>query len=479
MISSPGSSPNGLNSSPNGPDPRSRPPGCYRSALHRRRLVALALVAVLAGACGSSGPTPAGSGSIGPTPAGSTSPGGSSTFGPSPSAGAGASAAPTPDNDAIFAGIETAVQQIRQLTKTANVARRILTEAQLADLISASFDKSNPPALVAANEQLLKALGLLPLSASLKDLDVQLLSSQVAGLYDPDTKTMDVVSKTGTLGPIEQITYAHEFDHALQDQHFGLAKLGLDDPGNSDQALARLSLPEGDATLLMTQWATRNMTPAQLLQLAQEANDPSQTALLATMPDDLKETLLFPYEQGLGWVSGLQSSGGWAAVDAAYADPPDSTAQILNPAKWAGRGKPISVTIPADLPVKLQASLPAKLGAGWTMPLTDTFGELQFQIWLEQVGKVPAATAEAAAGGWAGDRVALVQDGSTFGVVLISRWDTPAAAAQFAAVAGPTLKLLPSATAMIDPGSTNQVVLFVASDQATLNALAGALGLAG
>ena len=32
---------------------------------------------------------------------------------------------------------------------------------------------------------------------------------------------------------------------------------------------------------------------------------------------------------------------------------------------------------------------------------------------------------------------------------------------------------------MIDPGSTNQVVLFVASDQATINALAGALGLAG
>jgi hypothetical protein len=314
-------------------------------------------------------------------------------------------------------------------------------------------------------------LGLLPADASLKDLDVQLLSSQVAGLYDPDTKTMDVVSKSGQLGPVEQITYAHEFDHALQDQNFGLDKLGLDDTSDSDRTLARLSLPEGDATLLMTLWAEGHLTPAQLIQLAGEANDPSQTAILAAMPDDLKETLLFPYEQGLSWVTGMQTSGGWAAVDAAYANPPDSTEQIIHPDKWTSHEPPIAVTIPA--------TLPAKLGAGWTMPLTDTFGELQFRIWLEQVGKVAQTQAEAAAAGWGGDRLALVENGSSFGIVMITKWDTPADATEFAASAGPSLKLLSSSTAMIDPGSTNQVVLFVASDEATINALAGALGLAG
>lgn len=429
-----------------------------------RRLAALAVVAFLVGACGSSSSTaPAATASSTPTGA-ATTPGSIGTASP-------ASPAASIDNNAVFASIEAQVQQIRQLSQKSPVARRILDETQLSTLITASFDKSNPPAQVAANEQLLKALGLLPADASLKDLDVQLLSSQVAGLYDPATKTMDVVSKTGQLGPIEQITYAHEFDHALQDQNFGLDKLGLDDTSNSDQALARLSLPEGDATLLMTQWAEAHMTTGQLLQLASEANDPSQTAILAEMPDDLKETLLFPYQQGLSWVSGMQTSGGWSAVDAAYADPPDSTEQILHPDKWASHEKPIVVTIPA--------SLPAKLGAGWSMPLTDTFGELQFRVWLEQVGKLPVGTAEAAGSGWGGDRLALVENGSKFGVAMITKWDTPADATQFAAAAGPTLKLLPSATAMIDPGSTNQVVLFVASDQATINALAGALGLAG
>lgn len=385
--------------------------------------------------------------------------------------GLSASPAPTPDQEAVFASIESSVQQLRELTKRSPVSRSILNEDQLKSVILASFDKSNPPALVAANEKLEKALGLLPSDASLKDLDVQLLSSQVAGLYDPDTKTMDVISKTGQLGPIEQITYAHEFDHALQDQNFGLKKLGLDDTSNSDRALARLSLPEGDATLLMTLWAETSLTPAQLLQLAQEANDPTQTAILKAMPEDLKQTLLFPYEQGLAWVSGLHSGGGWAAVNAAYARPPDSTEQILHPDKWASHEAPIPVTIPVVLP--------SRLGTGWTMPLTDTLGELQLRIWLEQVGKLPVAQAEAAAAGWGGDRVALVQKGSTFGIAIITKWDTAADATEFAAAAGPTLKLLPSSTALIDPGTTSQVVLFIASDSATITALVAALGLAG
>ena len=401
------------------------------------------------------------------------SPAGSSPASPGASVGVGLSAspAPTPDQEAVFASIESSVQQLRELTKRSPVSRSILNEDQLKSVILTSFDKSNPPALVAANEKLEKALGLLPSDASLKDLDVQLLSSQVAGLYDPDTKTMDVISKTGQLGPIEQITYAHEFDHALQDQNFGLKKLGLDDTSNSDRALARLSLPEGDATLLMTLWAETSLTPAQLLQLAQEANDPTQTAILKAMPEDLKQTLLFPYEQGLAWVSGLHSGGGWAAVNAAYARPPDSTEQILHPDKWASHEAPIPVTIPVVLP--------SRLGTGWTMPLTDTLGELQLRIWLEQVGKLPVAQAEAAAAGWGGDRVALVQKGSTFGIAIITKWDTAADATEFAAAAGPTLKLLPSSTALIDPGTTSQVVLFIASDSATITALAAALGLAG
>ena len=423
----------------------------------RGHVASLALVAILIAACGTSVPSP--STALNPTaPTASSTP-----------TGATATPGPTPNNDAIFGSIESAVQQLRGLTKRSNVARALLSEDQLKAVVTAEFTKSNPPALIAANEQLEKALGLLPANASLGDLQLQLLSSQVAGLYNPDTKTMDVVSKTGALGPVEQITYAHEFDHALQDQSFGLSKLGLDDTSNSDRSLARLSLPEGDATLLMTLWAETNMTPGDLLLLAQQANDPAQTAILNAMPEDLKQTLLFPYESGLSWVSQLHSSGGWAAVNAAYARPPDSTEQILHADKWASHEAPIAVTIPANLP--------ARLGAGWTMPLTDTLGELQLQIWLAQVGKV--SDAGQAAAGWGGDRVALVQKGSTFGVAIITRWDGGADMTEFIAAATPTLKNLPSKTAMSLNATNHQVVLLIASDDATIAALKSALGIAG
>ena len=47
-----------------------------------------------------------------------------------------------------------------------------------------------------------------------------MLSGGVAGFYRDDQKTLYVVSRSGEVGPNEKVTFAHEFDHALQDQHF-------------------------------------------------------------------------------------------------------------------------------------------------------------------------------------------------------------------------------------------------------------------
>jgi len=84
-----------------------------------------------------------------------------------------------------------------------------------------------------------------------------------------------------------------------------------------------------------------------------------------------------------------------------------------------------------------------------------------------------------AAAGWGGDRVALVQKGSAFGVAIITRWDGGADMTEFIAAATPTLKNLPSKTAMSLSATNHQVVLLIASDDATIKALESALGIAG
>src|SRR4029077_12051630 len=102
----------------------------------------------------------------------------------------------------------------------------VLDPAGLAARLNTTFDKDNPASLIAATNQLDQALGLLPPGTSLRDELLSMHSTQVAGFYEPDTKQMYVVSRSGGLGPLEKVTFAHEFDHALQDQHFDLTKLG-------------------------------------------------------------------------------------------------------------------------------------------------------------------------------------------------------------------------------------------------------------
>ena len=125
----------------------------------------------------------------------------------------------------------------------------------------------------------------------------------------------------------------------------------------------------------------------------------------------LRESLLFPYIQGLGFVQGLQGAGGWQAVDDAFGKPPASSEQILHPEKYASHEAPITVALPKDLA--------ARLGAGWKVPLEDTFGEFQLGIWLRGNTAIGTAGANDAAAGWGGDRVAVV-DGpnGAWGVVL-------------------------------------------------------------
>ena len=96
---------------------------------------------------------------------------------------------------------------------------------------------------------------------------------------------------------------------------------------------------------------------------------------------------------------------------------PVSTEQILHPREVRRqRGSRIPVTLPVDLA--------GQLGSGWTVPLEDTFGELEIQYWLRESGVQPAA-ATAAAAGWGGDRLAVAKGPSgAWGVVIDTAWDT-------------------------------------------------------
>ncbi len=426
-------------------------------------LVLLSLVVLLATACGGTNTSPSASS------APSTAPPASAT--PSVSAAPSVEPSAAVDENAVLDAIEGQVEALRGLEPTAKVGREIIDADQLREILTADYDKDSPPAYVAANERLYKALGLLPQDADLKALSLDLLSAGVAGFYRNDQKKMYVVSRSGSLGAEDKITYAHEFTHALQDQHFTVFTDQEKVLDRSDWMLARQAIYEGDATVLMSYWAIGNLTQDELLKITGAAVDPEQQAVLDRMPAILRETLLYPYTTGAFYVQAAQVSGGWPAVNDFYGRMPESTEQILHPEKYAAGEAPVAVTLPKGL---------AKdLGAGWSVPLEDTFGEFQMGIWLRE-GGVETTAANDAAAGWGGDRLAVIDgpDGA-WAVAMHTAWDTTADAAAFETAATTALEKAggPGQVLPGEGGKARWVV--VGNDAKTLQTVAGALGLAG
>ncbi len=421
------------------------------------RLAALLTVAaIVLAACGPT--TPIASPQASGTP--STAP---STVAPASAAPASDVPSASPDDaSAVFDAIEAQVLEIRGLAAV-QVERATIDEDELVSLTTADFDKDYPESYVLANERLYKALGLMDEGDSLRDLYLELIGSQVAGFYRPDTKKLYVVSRSGTIGAGDKVTFAHEYGHALQDASFPIFADQDALKDQTDEALGRAGLYEGDATTLMIQWAQGgHLTPAEIGDYVKSANDPEAAAILARMPAILIESLLFPYTKGLEWVLPIQAADGWAAVDALYESPPLSTEQVLHPDKYAARETPIKVEI--------ASGAAGRMGDGWSVALEDSWGEFQTGIWLRESG-VPVAEATAAAAGWGGDRLAVLNGPEgAWAVVIDTRWDDPAEGEEFLAAAEAAIAGLDD-PASVSSGGDGDVTVMIASDDAALLSL--------
>jgi hypothetical protein len=343
---------------------------------------------------------------------------------PSPTAESTPEPSP-PDGEearALLAEIEEQVIAIRGLPAV-DLEPELLTRDELREELLAEIEEEYPPEEVAADNATLRALGLLEPDQDIAELQLQLLGDQVLGFYDDVDKRMVIVTDEG-LNALAKFTYAHEYTHALQDAAFELASLGIDEEGHDDQALARVALVEGDATATMLAWAFRHLEPAELAELTNQA--PPDTSGIPSWL--VEQTVVFPYVDGLAWTSAMTGSDptqpDFASVDAAFADPPDSTEQIVHVEKWTSHEEPIPVEV---------ADLAGALGDGWTEVDDTPVGEALVRMILEYHG-ISRDEAQAATAGWGGDRVVVATGpGDAFAVAWRLAWDTPADAGEFVA----------------------------------------------
>lgn len=184
---------------------------------------------------------------------------------------------------------------------------------------------------------LLERLGAIPVGTDLRELLSTALGEQVAGFYDPESGELVIGTETagGRLGPLDELTLAHELQHALADQALGLPGDHEVLAGDEDEAFAVQSLIEGDATLTMARYAEQALSVIdQARLLAEQGRLAAELGNLTALPHYVQRSLLFPYEEGMAFVAHLEARGGWELVDAAYTRTPSTSLEILEPERY-------------------------------------------------------------------------------------------------------------------------------------------------
>jgi hypothetical protein len=263
-----------------------------------------------------------------------------------------------------------------------------------------------------ADEKAAEAFGLLPKNFNLDSFMVELLTEQIAGLYDPKAHEFYIANWI----PLEdqRMVMAHELTHALQDQHFQIESWLKAARPNDDAELAREAFLEGSAMAAMVDYLLQG-TGKSLNNMPEFdpsilTGDLSSSPSLQKAPPFIKDTLVFPYFAGMTFTAAALKPAGWSAVGKVFSNPPASTQQIMHPNLYKSGHAADPVTLPA---------IDGNLGKQWKKLDENLMGEFG---WLEVLKQfLGDQRAKPLAAGWDGDRYQLFENQLSKRLLLVSR----------------------------------------------------------
>lgn len=292
----------------------------------------------------------------------------------------------------------------------------------------------------------LKKFGLIPRDFQLGPFLVAMLKEQVAGYYDPKKKTVNILNWVDA--EQQKPVLAHELTHALQDQSFEMLKWmkaaetegeKKNDPtpadiDNDEESEAREAVVEGQAMVVMLDYALassgRKLVDMPLVGdgLKQGMLDgPPDSPTFRDAPIFLKEELTFPYRYGMDFALALEKAAGKKlGYSGAFKDPPKTTREIMEPDKYLAHEK-LEPLKRLDFKKDFDGYDTFDIGA---------IGEFDVDVLVEQyAGREQAEEIYPA---WRGGYYFAGRPKGTksgpIGVLYVSKWSTPAMAAQFGAV---------------------------------------------
>ena len=304
------------------------------------------------------------------------------------------------------------MSEITRLQPRSPLKKTLRSREEIRAHVVQEMNEDKNPAERYAGARSAEAFGLLPKGFDLDSFMIDLLTEQIAGLYDPKAHEFYVADWI----PIadQRMVMAHELTHALEDQHFEIESWVKAARPNDDSELAREAVLEGSAMAAMVEYLLqgtgRSLQDLPDIDPAMLIGDMAETPLLKKAPPFLKDALIFPYLDGLTFSAAILKPTGWEGLPAIFAKPPVSTQQIMHPALYRS-GK---AAAPVSLP-----SIDKALGPEWTRLEENIMGEFGWKEVLKQFLDDPRATSLSAA--WDGDRYVVYENKQTKHLLLITR----------------------------------------------------------
>jgi hypothetical protein len=333
------------------------------------------------------------------------------------------------------------------------VKRRLTKRDEVQSYIKKSMKEDKDAKRLERSSEVLKKFGLLPRNFDLPNFLVVMLREQVAGYYDVKTKTVNLLNWVDV--EQQKPVLAHELTHALQDQSFGIEKWmrgsAEDNDKDSDkdkkkidptpadietdeETSARQAVIEGQAMVVLLDYSLAP-TGKTLLNSPEVVEALKQGMLVGTAdtpafrdaPIFLKEELTFPYRYGLDFAAALLQAGGKElAYAGAFKDPPKTTREIMEPKTYLTHEKlePMKMI---DMQNDFKGYDPFDIGA---------MGEFDVDVLVEQyAGREEADSIYPAwRGGYYFAGKPKQNKSAPIVLLYVSRWSSPAKAAEFAAV---------------------------------------------
>ncbi len=326
------------------------------------------------------------------------------------------------------------------------VKRQLVSRDEVESYVSKHTSEDEDAKRLRRSELVLKKFGLLPRDFDLGKFLPLLLKEQVAGYYDPKTRTVNLLDWLGA--EQQKPVLAHELTHALQDQSFNLEKymkpvdadlskkkeITAQDIENDEVSTTRQAVVEGQAMAVLVDYMLEPMglSLKDSPQVVQGLKDgmlvgTADSVQFRNAPIYMKEALTFPYRYGIDFIAEvLIKEGKEKAFADLFRNPPRTTRQIMEPETYLSGERLEPMPVP-DLRQVFKNYERFDVGA---------VGEFDVAVLIDQYAG--AAISHTLYPHWRGGYYFAVRPkgdpAAPLALLYTSRWSTPEKAANFAAI---------------------------------------------